>query len=201
MSKNTANKASANKASANKANETTTTTPAVAQLDWTAESARIAEVAKTTPGSKGNELQKIARYLGGTSDGVELMRAACGQAGAAAILPLSRNVLSKLPKLAAKLAVGAPWCSLAGLADTGSKKEDASVAFALGTLGAGDSRQKSIIASAVKRYPGGATAQMPAALEAARFFGIIKRADNATARNADYVIVDAEACAKLIPKE
>lgn len=198
MAKNTARKTAA--VAADTATDTTTA-PAVAQLDWSAEAARIADVAKATPGSKGNELQKVARYIAGSSEGVELMRAAAGQAGAAAILPLSRNVLSKLPKLAAKLATGQPWCSLAGLADTGSKKEDASVAFALGTLGAGDSRQKSIIASAVKRYPGGATAQMPAALEAARFFGIVKRADNATARNADYVIVDSAACDALIPKE
>lgn len=174
-------------------------TPKPAALDWSAESARMEASAKEKGGSRGDALGRVAKFIGSDSPAAALLRSAAGEAGAQAFIDAPRNVLAKLPKLAQHIAAGTPWCSLEGMTDKGSRKEDASVPVALGGLGAGDERQKGIIAQAMKRYPGGANAQMPAALDACAFFGIVERKPG-SARNAEYTIADRARADALIPR-
>lgn len=84
-------------------------------------------------------------------------------------------MLAKLPRLATCIASQQPWCSAAALDPSATRKEDASVAIALIHLGAGNARQKMIVAEAQARYRGGASAQMPAALDACCILGVIER--------------------------
>lgn len=129
----------------------------------------------------------------------ELIRAACGERGPAALMGMARNPLQKVPRIAAALAAGVAYCSAEGMADSGKGKEDASVPVALRELGAGNARQKALAAAALGRYPGGANAQIPAALEALAFFGVVER-KSAGGRNAEYAIAsgaDARAAALM----
>lgn len=170
-----------------------------AALDWNKEAARMEASAKEKGGSRGDALGRIAKGITADTPAAALMRQHAGEAGAQAFIDCPRNVLAKLPKLAGRIASKQPWCSLEALTEAGRRKEDASVAVALGGLGAGDERQKGIIAQAIKRYPGGANAQMPAALDACAFFGIVARKQEG-GRNAEYTIADAKRAALLIPQ-
>ena len=172
--------------------------PSAAALDWGKETARMEASAKEKGGTRGDQLGKVAKFIAGDSAASQLLRNAAGERGAQAFIDAPRNVLAKLPKLAACVVAGEPWCSRAGLDPANKRKEDASVAVALGSLGAGDDRQKAIVAAALARYPGGANAQMPAALDACAFVGIVERKQGST-RNAEYAIKDAKRAAKLIP--
>lgn len=180
----------------------TATAPAIAKgqtvLDWNAESARIETAAKSKGGSWGDQVQRAGKAAADNTPAGELLRKACGDAGAQALIEQSRNVLAKLPRLAQCIAAGTPWCSAAGMGADGRRKEDASVVVALAGLGAGNSRQKEVVAHAHSRYPGGANAQMPAALEALAFFGIVKRKEGGK-RNADYELRDSKRAEKLMP--
>lgn len=170
-----------------------------APTDWNAE-ARIAEkAAKEKGGSRGDMLQKCMKAVLAQSPAGELLRATAGAAGAQAFVEQPRNVLAKLPKLAQCIAAGTPWCSRDGLAPESRRKEDASIAVALVAYGAGNSRQKEIVAHALTRYPVGANAQMPAAMEALAFFGIVERKPGGK-RNADYAIRKPAVADKLIPQ-
>jgi hypothetical protein len=168
-------------------------------LDWNAEAETIMQKARETAGSKGDQLQRVAKLLVQDGPVSSVLREAAGDAGAAAFTSASRNVLAKLPKLATCIANGQPWCSREGLDPSARRKEDASVALALGLLGAGNERQKALVASAMERYPGGANAQMPAAMDACAFVGLIGKPDG-NGRNCTYVIKDEARCAALIPQ-
>lgn len=168
-------------------------------LDWNAEGARIEAAAKEKAGSRGDALQRVGRFLAGDSAAAGLLRAACGDAGAQAVIEQPRNVLAKLPRLAACIAASTPWCSAAGLLPENRRKEDASVVIALAGLGAGNARQKENVAAALHRYPGGANAQMPAALEALAFVGIVERKVGGK-RNAEYAIADQKRADALLPQ-
>jgi hypothetical protein len=169
-------------------------------VDFAQIAADVTAAAKDKPGSRGNQLQRVGKFLAGGGKGVQTMREALGDEGAARIVALPRNVLAKLPKLAECIESGTEWCSLAGFDVSGSRKEDASVAVALAGLGAGTERQKAVVAAASARYPGGANAQMPAALDALCFFRIVQRPLNQSARNAEYVIVDKARADALMPR-
>lgn len=178
-----------------------TTKPAQAAtgpVDWNAESARIDAAAKSKGGSWGDQVKRAGDAAAANTPAGELLRKACGDAGAQALIEQSRNVLAKLPRLAQCIAAGTPWCSAAGMSTDGRRKEDASVVVALAGLGAGNSRQKEVVAHAAARYPGGANAQMPAALEALAFFGIVRRKEGGK-RNADYELRDSKRAEKLMP--
>lgn len=177
----------------------TTNAPAPA-LDWNKETATLIAAGKEKGGSRGDQLGRVAKFLAGEGPAVDFLRQAAGERGAQAFIQQPRNVLAKLERLAKCVVSGQAWCSLAGMSEDGKRKEDASVVIALGSLGAGDERQKAIVAAASKRYPGGANAQMPAALDACAFVGIVARKDTATARNAEYTIVDKAKADALIPK-
>jgi hypothetical protein len=169
-----------------------------ATIDWNAE-AKIAEkAAKEKGGSRGDMLQRCMKSVMGESPAGKLLRESAGAAGAQAFIESPRNVLAKLPKLAGCIAAGTAWCSESALLPENRRKEDASVAVALVAHGAGNSRQKEIVAHALTRYPGGANAQMPAAMEALAFFGIVARKAGGK-RNADYEIVDRARADALIP--
>lgn len=190
-------------ARATKADTDTATTANAVALDWSKEAATMMQAAKEKGGSRGDQLGKVAQFISVETPASLLIRAAASKPapainGAQAIIELSRNVLAKLPKLAGRLADGQPFCSLDQL--TERRTGDASVAVAIGSLGAGDERQKAVVASAASRYPAGGNAQMPAALEALRFMGIIERKETGSVRNAEYVIVDKDAADKLIPR-
>lgn len=165
---------------------------------WAGEHARIMAAAKEKAGSRGNALQRCAEYANGDTAGGKLIREACGEAGGQALIEQPRNVLVKLPKLATCIAAKTPWCSLAGMDPNARNKEDASVAVALVGLGAGNARQKENVAQAIKRYPGGANAQMPAALEALAFLGVVDRKPGGK-RNAEYAIRAPAKADALIP--
>lgn len=177
--------------------------PASITLDWNAETATMLAAAKEKPGSRGDQLGKVARFVASETPASLVLRAAASRPapavnGAQAFIELSRNVLSKLEKLAHRVADGQPYCDANVLKE--SKTGDASVPVALGALGAGDERQKAIVAAASARYPQGGNAQMPAALGALEFMGIVKRKETGSSRNAEYVIVDQERANKLIPQ-
>lgn len=177
--------------------------PASVTLDWQAETATMLAAAKEKPGSRGDQLGKVARFVASESPASMILRAAASKPapainGAQAFIELSRNVLSKLEKLAGRVADGQPYCDANVLKE--SKTGDASVPVALAALGAGDERQKAIVAAASARYPQGGNAQMPAALGALEFLGIVKRKETGSVRNAEYVIVDQERANKLIPQ-
>lgn len=184
--------ATASKATTNKA------APKAQAVDWNAESARAIASAKEKPGSRGDALGKVAQFVAGDTAGAALLRERCGEAGAQPLIDAPRNVLAKITKLANLMATGQPWCSLEGLQPEARRKEDASVAVALGSLGAGNDRQKAVIAEAQARYPGGANAQMPASLDACVIMGIVAR--DGSARNASYRLIDKAAADKLIPR-
>ena len=170
------------------------------KIDWVAEVATMNTAAKDKfAGSRGDALGKVATFIADDkSAAAQLLRTAAAQTGAQLFIDSPRNVLSKLPKLATCIAAGTPWCSVSALQPENKRKEDASVAVALFALGAGNARQKAIVAEASKRYVGGANAQMPAALDACVIMGIVERKPGGP-RNAEYVIADAERAAKLIP--
>lgn len=172
---------------------------AQASLDWNAEAAKAQAAAKEKAGSRGDQLAKVGGLLTADTPAAATLRGALGEAGAQVLIDCPRNVLAKLPKLAACIAAGTSWCTAAGMSEAGRRKEDASVVVALAGLGAGTERQKAVVASAMHRYPGGANAQMPAALDALCLFGIVARKDNAGARNAEYVLADEARAAKLMP--
>lgn len=188
MAKNT----TTNKNTANKS------APKASALDWNAEAGKVVQAAKEKGGSRGDLLGKIGSLLTAQTPQAEFLRTRCGEAGAQAIIEQPRNVLAKLPKLATCITAGTQWCSLAGLEPSGVRKEDASVVVALNALGAGNDRQKNVIAEAMKRYTGGANAQMGASLEALTFAGIVERAPG-SARNASYRIVDKAKADALMP--
>lgn len=167
-------------------------------LDWSAESARIEAAAKEKAGSRGDALQRVGKAMAGDTDSAKLLRDACGEAGAQAVIEQPRNVLAKLPRLAQCIAAGTAWCSASALDPTNRRKEDASIVVALASLGAGNGRQKEHVAHAMARYPGGANAQMPAALEALAFFGIVERKAGGK-RNADYALADSKRADRLMP--
>lgn len=173
----------------------------VGQVDWQAEAHRAVQAAKDKPGSRGNLLAKVAGILLDPSPKGDVLRAGCGEAGAQRIIEAPRNVLAKLDKLCSKVAAGTPWCTAADLLPENRRQADASIAIALGAHGAGNERQKAIVAHAMGRYPGGANAQMPAAMDALRVVGIVAKADGSGARNASYVIVDQARAARLIPTD
>lgn len=175
----------------------TNTTPA-ASLDWTQETARMEAAAKEKGGSRGDALAKVAKAITADTPAAALMRKAAGDAGAQAFIEQPRNVLAKLQPLADCISGKRPWCDAKDLDKANARQKDASVAVALVGLGAGTERQKSVVASAINRYPGGANAQMPAALEALAFFGIVKRLPGGQ-RNAEYVVADEKRAALLIP--
>lgn len=188
MAKNTnANKNTAPKASAKSPS-----------LDWDAEGKRIEQAAKEKGGSRGDLLGRIAGIVTQQTPQAAFIRERCGDAGAQALIEQNRNVLAKIPKLATCITAGTQWCSIAGVDPANVRKEDASVAVALASLGGGSERQKSVIADASKRYTGGANAQMGAALEALVFCGVVARAPG-SARNASYSIVDPQAASALMP--
>lgn len=169
-------------------------------LDWNEQAQAIAQAAKDKPGSRGDQLQKVGAYIAGDHSGARIMREACGDEGAARIIALPRNVLAKLNKLAGCIASGESWCTLEGMTKAGSRKEDASIVVALAGLGAGTERQKAVVAAAGERYPGGANAQMPAALDALCFFRIVERPTTGSTRNAEYVVRDAARAQALMPR-
>ena len=170
-----------------------------ASLDWNAEGARMETAAKEKAGSRGNALDKCRQFIATDTPAAKLLRDAAGDAGAQAFIEQPRNVLAKLPRLAVHVAQGTPWCSMSALGPEGRRKEDASVVVALAGLGAGNTRQKENVAQALGRYPGGANAQMPAALEALAFVGIVERVPGSK-RNADYKLIDAARAEKLMPR-
>ena len=172
--------------------------PKASALDWTKEGATIEQAAREKGGSRGDLLGKIGKLVQTEGAGADLIRARCGEAGARLLIDQPRNVLAKLPRLATCIAAGTSYCSVEGLAPTGIRKEDASVPVALRSLGAGNERQKAVIADAAGRYAGGANAQMGAALEALVFFGIADR-EPGSARNATYKLADKAAADKLMP--
>ena len=154
--------------------------------------------AKEKGGSRGDQLGKIAKIVAGDGDLSSLMRERAGAKGAQAFIELPRNCLAKLERLGRRVLDGQPYCSLEEL--TKSKTGDASVAVALGSLGAGDERQKNIVAAALTRYPGGGNAQMPAALDACRFYGIVDKKETGSVRNAEYMITNPDLASRLIPR-
>lgn len=173
---------------------------AVGNVDWNEQAAKIEAAAKDKAGSRGDALARVGRFVVQDTPAAAVLREACGDAGAQRIIECSRNVLAKLPKLADKIAAGTEWCTADECLPANRRSADASVAVALLALGAGNDRQKAVVAHAMDRYPGGANAQMPAALDALAVFGIVKRADSSTARNAGYVLVDEARAAKLMPR-
>lgn len=194
MAKNTNNKNTARAAKA--------TTDNAVQLDWNAECQLIQQAAKEKEGSRGNLLGKLGTLLAGSSEAARVLREAASMPapainGAQAFIQQPRNVLDKLPKIARALADGRPYCAHDAL-DV-SRAGDASVPVALVALGAGDARQKAIVAAVAHRYKGGGNAQMPAALEGLRFFGIVGRKDTGSVRNAEYEILDMDRAQALIP--
>jgi hypothetical protein len=183
----------------NKTNKTNARTAVAAVPAWNeAEHAKLADLCKESTGSKGKLLQAVAKVVAEDSPRAGVIRAACGDRGAAALASASRNCLQKVATLAERIATGQPWCSDAGVTEAGVRKEDASIAVCLGGLVGGDARQKAIIAHASKRYTGGAAAQMQAAADALAFFGIIARKDSG--RNADYAITDRPRALALLPQ-
>lgn len=175
-------------------------TAQVSAINWAEETASMRDAAKNKfPGSRGDQLGRIADFLDKHDDaGAALLRERAASTGAAIFIESPRNVLAKLPRLATCIAAQRPWCSVDALDPSNTRKEDASVAVALIALGAGNARQKAIVAEATSRYKGGASAQMPAALDACCIMGIVERQQGGP-RNAEYVIVDAERAAALIP--
>lgn len=199
----TASKAKGAPASKPQQEVTATASPQLVSLDWNAETATMLAAAKEKPGSRGDQLGKVARFIATETPASLVLRAAASKPapainGAQSIIELSRNVLSKLEKLAHRIADGQPYCSADVLKE--SKTGDASVPVALAALGAGDERQKAIVAAASARYPQGGNAQMPAALGALAFMGIVAKKETGSSRNAEYVIVDQERANKLIPQ-
>ncbi len=185
------------------ASKNTTTTANAVQLDWNAECQLIQQAAKEKEGSRGNLLGKLATVLASGSPVAMVLREAASLPapainGAQAFIQQPRNVLDKLPKIARALADGAPYCPYDALET--SRAGDASVPVALGALGAGDARQKAIVAAVAHRYKGGGNAQMPAALEGLRFFGIVGRKETGSVRNAEYEILDSVRAEALMPK-
>lgn len=190
------------------AKKTTTTKNTTAhtdrvELDWNAECTTIAQAAKEKAGSRGNLLGKMATLLASGSPIAQVLREAASLPapainGAQAFIQQPRNVLDKLPKIARALADGTPYCAHDAL-DV-SRAGDASVPVALGALGAGDARQKQIVAAVSHRYKGGGNAQMPAALGGLEFFGIVKRKETGSVRNAEYEIIDQVRADALMPK-
>ncbi len=183
-----------------------TTTASRVELDWNAECNLIAQAAKEKPGSRGNMLGKLAVTLASGSPAAMVMREAASLTegnrvyGAQAFIQQPRNVLDKLPKIAGALAAGKAYCDHSALGAEGVRTADASVPVALVALGAGDARQKAIVAAVSDRYKGGGNAQMPAALGGLEFFGIVKRLNPEAARNAEYAIIDEARASSLIPK-
>lgn len=197
MAKNVKNTTAKNTASKGQDNA------ARVELDWNAECNLIAQAAKEKEGSRGNLLGKLATLLAGQSPAAMVLREAASLPapainGAQAFIQQPRNVLDKLPKIARALADGTPYCAFDALET--SRAGDASVPVALGALGAGDARQKAIVAAVAHRYKGGGNAQMPAALEGLRFFGIVRKIDTGSVRNAQYEIADAVRAESLMPK-
>lgn len=174
-----------------------TPAPAIAR-NWEKEAARIEAAAKEKPGSRGDALMRAGKAAAQDTPAGKLIREACGDAGAQALIEQPRNVLAKIPTLATHIAAGTPWCSRAGLDPANRRKEDASVPVALAGLMNGEERQKANVAAALGRYPGGANAQMPAALEALAFMGVVERKPG-NKRNAEYVIRKPAVANKLIP--
>lgn len=179
------------------------------QLDWNAECGRISAAAKEKALSRGDLLGKLAVTVAGTSPAAMVLREAAeakreGKSyyGAEAFIDAPRNVLAKLTRLAEKLAAGTHYCAYSALSKEGARSEDASIPVALLALGGGDARQKQIVAASTQdgRYKGGANAQMPAALGALEFFGIVRKLDTGSKRNSQYEIVDHERANSLIPK-
>lgn len=170
-------------------------------IDWATETAHMRETTKSKfPGSRGDQLGKVADFLDKPDDaGAALLRERAAATGSALFIESPRNVLAKLPRLAQCIAAKQPWCSAAALDPSNTRKEDASVAVALVALGAGNARQKAIVAEATKRYKGGASAQMPAALDACVIMGVVERKTGGP-RNAEYVITDETAAGLLIPQ-
>lgn len=173
------------------------------ELDWNAECATIQQAAKEKEGSRGNLLGKLAVTLASGSPTAQVLRAAASLPapainGAQAFIQQPRNVLDKLTKIARALADGTPYCAHDAL-DV-SRAGDASVPVALVALGAGDARQKQIVAAVSHRYKGGGNAQMPAALEGLRFFGIVNKLETGSVRNSQYEIADSVRAESLIPK-
>lgn len=166
--------------------------------DWNREAARIEAAAKEKAGSRGDALAKAGKAAAADTPAGKLIREACGDAGGQALIEQPRNVLVKIPRLAVHIASGEPWCSAAGLLPDARRKEDASVPVALVNLGAGEARQKANVQAALARYPGGANAQMPAALEALAFMGVVERKPGGK-RNAEYAIKRPAVANKLIP--
>lgn len=201
MSKKSNNVKAAVAAAVNADAQTPSAKPArAAKINWPDEVATMNTAAKDKfAGSRGDALGKVATYIADDkSPGALLLRAAAAQTGAQLFIDSPRNVLAKLPKLATCIAAAQPWCSVSALLPENKRKEDASVAIALVGLGAGNARQKAIVAEASKRYPGGANAQMPAALDACVILGIVERKAGGP-RNAEYVIADEVRASKLIP--
>jgi len=175
-------------------------------INWEIESKKIVAFAKANGGSRGDAVARVGAMLTGESKASELLRKACGEAGAQAIISQPRNVLHKLPKLAQCIVSGTSWCSLDGLKPESKRKEDASVAVTLAPYlrdGAeASSRQKAVIAECLNRYTqGGAGAQMPASLEALAFFGIMVREQSADGakRNAEYKLKNRKLALALMP--
>lgn len=187
------------------ASKNATTTANAVQLDWNAECQLIQQAAKEKEGSRGNLLGKLATLLAGQSPAAMVLREAASLPapainGAQAFIQQPRNVLDKLPKIAGALAAGKAYCDHSALGAEGARTADASVPVALVALGAGDARQKQIVAAVSHRYKGGGNAQMPAALGGLEFFGIVERIDTGSKRNAEYKIVDEARANSLIPK-
>lgn len=189
----------------NKNTTTANTDGARIELDWNTETEKMQQAAKEKPGSRGDWLGKVAGIMSTESPASLILREAASRTGenrvygAQAVIELSRNVLSKLPKLAQCVASGTAYCSHDALSK--SRTEDASVPVALTALGAGNVRQKAIVADASGRYAGGGNAQMPAALGALEFFGIVQRKQvGEGVRNAEYEIIDTARADALLPK-
>lgn len=173
--------------------------PSAAALDWGKETARMEASAKEKGGTRGDQLGKIAKFVASEQPASILLRNAAGERGAQAFIDAPRNVLAKLQKLAECVVNGTPWCSREALDPANKRSADASVAVALHSLGAGDERQKQVVAAAMARYPGGANAQMPAALDACAFVGIVERKQGGSTRNAEYSIKNRKLADKLLP--
>jgi hypothetical protein len=170
-----------------------------ASLDWNAEVGMMEAAAKQKAGSRGNALHAVSKLVAQDAPTAAFLRECAGAAGAQAFIEQPRNVLVKLGKLAGCIVSGNPWCSAADVLPENRRKADASVVVALVGLGAGSTRQRDNVAAAMTRYPGGANAQMPAALEALRFCGVVARKEGGSKRNADYELADKARADKLLP--
>ncbi len=173
-------------------------------VNWDNEAKKVQAFAKSNGGSRGDAVARVGAMFTTEGKASDLLRKACGDAGAQAIIEQPRNVLAKLPKLAQCITSGTAWCSASALLPENKRKEDASLAVALAPMLKDDaeatSRQKSVIADALGRYTaGGAGAQMPASLEALAFFGIVERMQTDGKRNAEYKLKDKKRAIALFP--